>query len=233
MPVIDSRYGIYIKDSKPVKVCQWIDCPDAEIGYEDRKMKMCARCNVVRYCSKSCQRLDWSEHKLYCQISPIMDIAEWMERHESLFRWALIEGLRLRSKPSNIFQYVLLVEITRMDRLMKGVAPSPFFVESMRLKKFSDMEAFMTPDPCKDSRKIMEAGGIGQGIVVFQVSDRRPGGYTLFRFQYHDFHEKPSGEEGPSRTGWENVTMGVVNGEIPISLLSRRIEGPPDAASSK
>ncbi|KAJ7203615.1 hypothetical protein GGX14DRAFT_461620, partial [Mycena pura] len=185
--------------------------------------------------SKSCQRLDWSAHKLYCQIPPIMDIGAWMERHRSLFRWALIEGLRLRSEPSNIFQYVLLVELMRMDRLMtKGIAPSPFFVESMRLNRISDMK-FMTPEslPYNNSQKIIEAGGIGQGIVVFKVSEGRPGGYALFRFQYHNIHDKPSGEESLSRTGWENVVMGVVNGEIPISLLSRRIEGPPNAASSK
>ncbi|KAJ7203630.1 hypothetical protein GGX14DRAFT_461666 [Mycena pura] len=233
MPVIDSQCEIYFPDSKPVKVCQWIDCPHAQIGYEERKMKMCARCNVVRYCSKSCQRLDWSAHKLYCQIPPIMDIAEWMERHRSLFRWALIEGLRLRSEPSNIFQYVLLVELTRMDRLMtKGIAPSPFFVESMRLKRISDIK-FMTPEshPYKHSRKIIEAGGLGRGIVVFEVCERRSGGYVLFRFQYHNIHEKPSGEESP-HTGWEKVAIGVVNGEIPVSLLSRRIEGPPNAASS-
>ncbi|KAJ7203600.1 hypothetical protein GGX14DRAFT_461574 [Mycena pura] len=231
MPVIDSLWGIAFKDSKPAKVCQWIDCPDAQIEYEKRKMKMCARCNVVRYCSKSCQRLDWSEHKLYCQIPPIMDIAGWMARHKSLFRWALMEGLRLRSEPSNIFQYVLLVELTRMDRLMKGIAPSPFFVESMRLKKYSDIEELIV-DPYKGSQKIIEAGGIGQGIVVFKVSEGRPGGYALFRLQYHDFHEKLAGEESPSRTGWEKIARGVVNGEIPIALLSRRIEGPPNAASS-
>ncbi|KAJ7203624.1 hypothetical protein GGX14DRAFT_461648 [Mycena pura] len=233
MPVFNSLYGIGIKDSKPVKVCQWIECPNAQIGYEERKMKMCAKCNAVRYCSKSCQRLDWSEHKLYCHIPPIMDIGGWMERHRSLFRWALIEGLRLRSEPSNIFQYVLQVELTCMDRLMKGITPSPFFVESMRLKKLTDV-GFMTvgPDPYERSQKIIDAGGLGQGIVVFELSERRPGGYVMFQLQYHNIHEKPSGEESPSRTGWEKIARGVVNGDIPIALLSRRIEGPPNAASS-
>jgi len=241
MPVIDSLCGLHFPDSKPVKVCQWIDCPDAQIGYKERKMKMCARCNVVRYCTDVPRSVEimpaigLERTQIILPIPPIMDIARWMERHRSLFRWALTEGLRLRSKPSNIFEYVLLVELRRMDRLMKGIAPSPFLVESMRLKRISELEGLqgVTLDPYKGSQKIIEAGGIGQGIVVFEISERRPGGYVLFRLQYHNFHEKPSGEESPSRTGWENVAMGVVNGEIPVSLLSRRIEGPPNAASSE
>jgi hypothetical protein len=35
---------------------------------EDSKlsMKACSRCHNVHYCSKECQRLDWSNHKLIC-----------------------------------------------------------------------------------------------------------------------------------------------------------------------
>ncbi|KAJ6500948.1 hypothetical protein C8R45DRAFT_897311 [Mycena sanguinolenta] len=240
MPIINSRYGIYIKDSKPVRVCQWIDCPDAEIGYDGRKMKMCAQCNVVRYCSKSCQRSDWSEHKLYCQIPPIMDIGQWTETYESLFRWALIEALGLRSEPSNVLHYGIFVKMTRMDRLMKGVAPSPFVINSLNVNRLDVMQKIMQENSwmvgdtfTEASRKILDAGGIGRGIVVFLVAGP-PGGPTLFHFQYHDFREKPLGQESPSSgTGWENVVKGVVNGEIPISLISKRIGGPSNDASSE
>ncbi|KAJ7473373.1 hypothetical protein FB451DRAFT_1249115 [Mycena latifolia] len=228
MPIIDSRYGIYIQDPKPVKICQWGDCPDAEIGYGDRKMKMCATCNVVRYCSKECQRADWKEHKLYCQIPPIMDIGVWMDTHEALFRWALIEALRIRSDPSNIHKYGLWVQITRMDRLIKGIAPSPFLVESTSILSFDQINELTGMSLGGRDSSVLDAGGIGKGVVVFNtVPNPRTGGYTMWRVQYHDILEMPAGQDSPSRTGWENVVKGVVNGVIPISSLSRRIEAAP------
>ncbi|KAJ6491912.1 hypothetical protein C8R45DRAFT_900914 [Mycena sanguinolenta] len=242
MPVIDAEHRIIYQEPKPVKVCQWVECPDAEVGYDWRKMKMCAQCNVVRYCSKSCQRLDWSEHKLYCQTPPIMDIGAWLKMHEPLFRWALIEALRLRSEPSNILHYGISVEVTRMDQLMKGVAPSHFLMASPKVIRLDAMRKFMHKQCSsldddaftKGSRKILDAGGIGQGIVVFLVSGVPDANRIMYRFQYHDFHEKPLGQESSaSLIGWQNVVKGVVNGEIPISLLSRRIGGPGDGASSE
>ncbi|KAJ6491909.1 hypothetical protein C8R45DRAFT_989899 [Mycena sanguinolenta] len=232
MPIIDSNLKVIIQDSKPERVCQWIDCPDAEIGYDGRKMKMCARCNVVRYCSKSCQRSDWSEHKLYCQIPPIMDIGAWMETHKSLFRWGLIEALRLRSEPSNILRYGILVKITRMDRLMKGITPSPFLVESLHISPLEKLGALMGAGDIFSgiSTKIVDAGGIGEGLVFFLVAS--PGdSTTVVRCQYHEFHEKPLGQDSPSGTRWGNVVKAIINGDIPISTLSRRIEGPSDVSS--
>ncbi|KAJ7684235.1 hypothetical protein DFH06DRAFT_1155083 [Mycena polygramma] len=231
MPIIDSSLGVFMRDPKPVKVCQWGDCPHAGIGYEDRKMKMCARCNFVRYCSKECQRADWGEHKLYCQIPPILDIGVWMEKHRPLFRWALIEALRLRNDPSKLLSYGLLVQITSMDRLVKGISPSPFLVKSTNRLSFSDMNAYAPAGtaalfPPTASYRIIEEGGIGQGVVLFKISSSQ-GGNSMFRPQYHDMLEIPSRQASGSATGWQNVVKGVVNGEIPISSLSRGIEAPP------
>ncbi|KAJ7029715.1 hypothetical protein C8F04DRAFT_1236886 [Mycena alexandri] len=234
MPIIDSTYGIVIADPKPAKVCQWLGCPDVDEGYGDRKMKMCARCNVVRYCSKECQRADWGDHKLYCQIPPIMDIGAWMDTHESLFRWALIEGLRLRSEPANINRYVLTVNMTRMDRLLKGINPSPFFVNSITRTKFDSMDILLPPRQ-SDASAIVAAGGIGTGAVVFNVSSGPGrGNYTMARFQYHKILEKPAGAESPPGMGWANIAKGVANGDIPISSLSRMAEAAhvDDQASS-
>ncbi|KAJ7257187.1 hypothetical protein B0H12DRAFT_1232636 [Mycena haematopus] len=161
-----------------------------------------------------------------------MDIGKWME-----------VGFRVLScfaAPANILQYGMLVRITRMDRLMKGVAPSPFVIESLTINRLDTMQKFMQKELMMvsdvftgASHKILDAGGIGQGIVVFLVSGGSCGP-TLFRFQYHNFHERPPGKESPpSRTGWENVVKGVVNGEIPISLVSRRIWGPLNDLSSE
>ncbi|KAF8209575.1 hypothetical protein K438DRAFT_1753919 [Mycena galopus ATCC 62051] len=227
MPVFDSRLGVFWADPKPAKVCQWSDCPDAGVVYKERKMKMCAQCKV----SRSCQRSDWSEHKLYCQNPPLLDIGQWMETHKSLFRWAVIEGLRLRSEPSNIVDHGLLVQITRMDRLLKGVAPSPFLLNSIcvqPLVTIYEMLRIPGKGPSGRSPAVINAGGIGQGIVVFALSN---GTSTLCQMQYHDIYEKPPGEASPSGRGWANVVKGVVNGEIPISLLSRMIEAPSNDAS--
>ncbi|KAJ7684134.1 hypothetical protein DFH06DRAFT_1462532 [Mycena polygramma] len=225
MPIIDSEFRVAVKDSKPARVCQWGDCADAGAGYEGRKIKMCAKCNVVRYCSKDCQRADWREHKLYCKIPPVMDIGRWIHKHESLFRWALIEALRLRSEPSNILRLVVGVETT--DRLKLGpIAPSPFLVTSIVRRPIEEL----TPFP-PSSASVIEAGGLGVSVVVFHVVG--PGGYTMMRMQYHKILERPSGQESPSHTGWAELVAAIVNGEIPISSLSRRLEASPTEDASE
>ncbi|KAJ7500527.1 hypothetical protein B0H11DRAFT_2225520 [Mycena galericulata] len=176
--------------------------------------------------SKECQRSDWKEHKLYCQIPPIMDIGQWMDKHETLFRWALIEALRLRAEPSNILQYGLWVQITRMDRLVKGIAASPFLVESISILSFDDINKLTESDVCPppNSSRLIDGGGIGKGVVIFNTVPNGPGGYTLWRVQHHDILEIPASQESRDRNAWETVVRGVVNGEIPIS---RMVEAAP------
>ncbi|KAK7036139.1 MYND-type domain-containing protein [Favolaschia claudopus] len=227
MPIIDSSINLRIKDSKPPKVCQSLECPDYHTGYGNRKMKMCSRCNVVRYCSNTCQREDWPEHKLFCQIPPLLDIGEWMEMYDPLLRWALIEGLNLRNEPSNILSDALLVRLTRMDRIMVGVAPTPFLIDSVCRIPWAKMQSIgLSQEPrLKASRKIIEDGGVGQGLVVLWISDQLSG--TIFRFQYHTIQALPPGEKGASCPGWQKIVKAVANGEIPVDLLSRMLEDRP------
>jgi len=35
-------------------------------GTENGKLRMCAACGVVRYCSPTCQKTDWKDHKTVC-----------------------------------------------------------------------------------------------------------------------------------------------------------------------
>ena len=39
----------------------------AACGIEERKLRRCARCRTVSYCSVDCQRQHWPEHKQRCK----------------------------------------------------------------------------------------------------------------------------------------------------------------------
>ncbi|KIJ92110.1 hypothetical protein K443DRAFT_685464 [Laccaria amethystina LaAM-08-1] len=78
MPVIDSRLGIYVKDTKPTRICRWRECSLAGSDYEGVKLKACARCNFVRYCSKECQKSDWPTHRNGCRVPQFVDIGSWI-----------------------------------------------------------------------------------------------------------------------------------------------------------
>ncbi|KAJ3774571.1 hypothetical protein FB446DRAFT_468456 [Lentinula raphanica] len=60
----DPALKIAIGGKNPVKICQYSACPRRETGYAGKKMKVCARCKHVRYCSKECQKADWAGHKM-------------------------------------------------------------------------------------------------------------------------------------------------------------------------
>merc|ERR1712196_279653 len=43
-------------------------CANCGIDESEKKtFKKCAGCNLVRYCSKACQRADWKNHKKLCR----------------------------------------------------------------------------------------------------------------------------------------------------------------------
>eukprot|EP01084_Bolivina_argentea_P128168 226590_1 len=48
--------------------CQNIKCNMRRIDTKNAKLYRCKNCNVVRYCSKRCQKYDWNknDHKYYC-----------------------------------------------------------------------------------------------------------------------------------------------------------------------
>ena len=54
--------------TKPVSAsqshCFWVDCPKKDQA--DLTLMKCSQCKIAFYCSRSCQKKDWSEHKIVC-----------------------------------------------------------------------------------------------------------------------------------------------------------------------
>jgi hypothetical protein len=63
------RYAVALDDgqdlSLKVKCVAKAGCAAAGCASEE-KSSVCARCHVVRYCSRECQRTDWKAHKPVC-----------------------------------------------------------------------------------------------------------------------------------------------------------------------
>ncbi|KAK7677857.1 hypothetical protein QCA50_019169 [Cerrena zonata] len=49
--------GTALMEEKKCELCQ----------KTDGSLKLCARCHLVRYCSRECQRSDWAKHKITCR----------------------------------------------------------------------------------------------------------------------------------------------------------------------
>jgi len=56
--------------SHPAHSCNYycINCFTLSKGADDQTLKKCGQCKGVRYCSRSCQREHWSQHKGHCNI---------------------------------------------------------------------------------------------------------------------------------------------------------------------
>ncbi len=50
MPMFMPELGIAWADPKPERLCQFPECPYKSKGYDGHKMKMCSKCQDVRYC---------------------------------------------------------------------------------------------------------------------------------------------------------------------------------------
>ncbi|KAJ7162826.1 hypothetical protein C8R46DRAFT_1101625 [Mycena filopes] len=222
--LVDHRLGVFVADSdeKPEKICQWVDCPE---GDKPRDMKVCPKCKGVRYCSRACQKSDWRQHKLYCALPPLVDPSAWMRTYYDTFRWALAEGFRLRTDPTNLQKFVVWVEVKRLPRMANGgLSPSPFAVDFMGTIAFEDLAKYtghaLTPSASRNAA-IQAEGGIGEGIVLFRVPAGKAG--SMFLTQYHAISEIPQGVDGPPDL-WKALARGIINGDIPISSLSHMVK---------
>ncbi|KAJ3899469.1 hypothetical protein F5879DRAFT_810831 [Lentinula edodes] len=231
---IDPAWGISIEESNPEKVCKYSACPRRSTGYEGRKMKVCARCKHVRYCSKDCQKEDWSEHKKKgCKDYQLVnDYSGWMEEYRGIFSWAAAEALRIHTS-DDILHNVLQITATYADRVpaFLGPVPSSFYIISSRVVPLdSDSISAMLASPRdrEESRQIRANGGVGRAIFSFQFLEDPFSAKTtaIFKPFKIDFNDPPT--LGYAHTiDWNSLLLGTVNGKISVADLSRRIESQP------
>ncbi|KAJ7147724.1 hypothetical protein C8R43DRAFT_1010492 [Mycena crocata] len=223
MPIIDSSLNFTFRE-KPEKICQWSHCPNEDA---ERKMKACAKCSSVRYCSKACQRFDWPQHKLHCEIPPVLDIGVWMMHYYDLFHWAIIEALNLRGDPTNLRRFGLWIDLDRMDRMVnRGQSQSPFLIKSAAVMSFEAMArdtggTQLAPSDTGIAKTVAE-GGVGNGVVVFCMSTVKGG--KLLRLQHHKIWVIPPSGDPSSDVGWKRLIKGVVSGKIPMPTFSHMDE---------
>jgi hypothetical protein len=48
-------------------ICRCVGCSRCGVAGDDVALKVCSACNAARYCSRACQKEDWSEHKGNCR----------------------------------------------------------------------------------------------------------------------------------------------------------------------
>ncbi|KIK03932.1 hypothetical protein K443DRAFT_458890 [Laccaria amethystina LaAM-08-1] len=138
-------------------------------------MKMCARCNFVRYCvrrhtiecltvhvtSKS-QKRDWTSHKRGGSAPQFIDIGSWIQAHEWVIQWAAMETLQVHTNSKKILKQCLVINVLGV---VPGPYPSPFAIFNAHV---SDMtEEFFSPECDRIAwLKIQKSGGMGRALVV-------------------------------------------------------------------
>lgn len=62
---LDERYK-EVKSTPKMGQCCNTKCAHPDAKVERSKLRCCSRCRSVTYCSRGCQRADWSVHKKFC-----------------------------------------------------------------------------------------------------------------------------------------------------------------------
>jgi len=60
---ISTRIQNIVENDTPKRMC--IECGTVE---KTRSLSKCSGCNYARYCSPTCQRMDWARHKEQCGL---------------------------------------------------------------------------------------------------------------------------------------------------------------------
>ncbi len=64
-----------LKDTSSVPICVCASCKKPSL-----KMKKCAGCESVNYCSKECQKQHWKEHKAVCIVA--QEQSKWTKKNK-------------------------------------------------------------------------------------------------------------------------------------------------------
>ncbi|KAJ5084182.1 hypothetical protein NUU61_008761 [Penicillium alfredii] len=95
------------EDIRIAEVCWMIwSCDFAQLavcGFTpslDKSLQRCARCKLISYCSRDCQRADWKIHKRYCEPLEPLELLACM--HYVLVIFYLLSWMR------TIFQFGIL-----------------------------------------------------------------------------------------------------------------------------
>ncbi|EJD34087.1 hypothetical protein AURDEDRAFT_176857 [Auricularia subglabra TFB-10046 SS5] len=70
--------GVVVLHLSRSRRCANLDCGMSELELGGRPFRMCSRCKVPRYCSKTCQQRDWNQrsghpHKTVCRALCVVD----------------------------------------------------------------------------------------------------------------------------------------------------------------
>ncbi|KAF9040246.1 hypothetical protein BDZ89DRAFT_1110010 [Hymenopellis radicata] len=217
MPLILPELGVYVPDPKPIRDCAFPDCPHRQRGYEGHKMKVCAKCRYVRYCSKDCQRSHWRTHKSRCiPPGPYLSPTTWFWTYEGVFRWMAVEHLRLHGPDSQLHSKSLSLTVVHGKQALGQDWPSDFLLHTIHALRGSSADR-------RRSAQIQSEGGLG-AISMSVTFTNTLNGFGPTSFMYFDFPDpvNPDYKYAP-RDRVDGLVRATCNGLISLDQVEQQI----------
>lgn len=240
MPIFDSKSKYVFGEGKPLKFCHWPHCPlgQSEAAFAHRKMRVCGKCTVVRYCSRECQEQHWPFHKARCR-APACRVPYFSPQdYEWLFKWAILEGMEVNTNPTKILDHCMIVKVMQRDRILDPNEPQNFLIESASVAKIVDTYARLFPDSksavehitrdIANSVNIRNSGGTGQGLALFVCGSsmgrqEAPRDIVVLRRYALTDPLVPAGHRNMHE--WPGIVKGVANAIFSYEDVLRAISG--------
>ncbi|KAK0437147.1 uncharacterized protein EV420DRAFT_1589018 [Desarmillaria tabescens] len=224
-----SHYFIYNKhiinnlESKPERVCHFLQCPRKEKGYEGKKMRMCGKCQYIRYCSEACQKSDWRRHREYCREKlRFIDGSAWVEEHRWIFEWATLEALRVHTTDDLLHSFlqldVMYGDLTRLG----GRPEQTIFLSKASVTPFSEAPWLTNMEvDNKEAQEIRDNGGTGRAFAFVCFRWERDGRMMAFPLRIDLTALTTPGYQHIS--AWKPILYGVVREQISMDELAQDI----------
>ena len=174
----------------PPLISQFRKCSASSCGRSSAcgaRLKACGRCKTSRYCSTTCQTVDWPSHKTTCNLNSAVDqvyaapgdrslsahLRRWESLHTPTFVLACVLGMDLCQEPRNVFDCALVVNVIPRE----SVDPrAKFAVSLVERKTFSEVSEFLQRTGHgqvierhqAESRVANEMGALGQALVLLR-----------------------------------------------------------------